>query len=294
MFQGLARSWQLYKVCWNVLIHDKELLLFPLLSTVSLIITFASIFSSGTLLRLATVVDENLGLLPRDYFIMGIFYFINYFIIVYFNAAIIGAARIRFEGGDPTLKDGFRIANSHFWSIAGWALISAIVSLFFYAIEKFARAQAGGGRGGLLVLVLIILSSIARVAWSVITYLVVPVLVVEGVGPIEAIKRSAGMVRRTWGEQLVSRFGFDLMIIVFAIPIVLFAVIIAAVIPAPVGIFLAFAVGGIGIGLLLLVTAAMRAIYVAALYEYAANGSVPQLFPENVVINSWETRPDTA
>ena len=290
MFEGIARSWRLYKICWTVLFHDKELLLFPLLSTLSLGLTIASVFGSGTLLRVANLAEQG-GLLPADYLVMGVFYFLNYFIIVYFNAAIIGAARIRFHGGDPTLKDGFNTANRHFWSIAGWALISAVVSLVFYALDKFARGQAGEGRGGLAIL-LIILSSIAQVAWSVITYLVIPVLVVEGLSPIEAIKRSARMVRGTWGEQLVSRFGFDLMILIFAIPIVIVAVLLAVALPPPVGLIAALVFGVITFGLLLLVTSAMRAIYVAALYEYASTGQVPQLFPQEVVANSWEPRPE--
>ena len=119
----------------------------------------------------------------------------------------------------------------------------------------------------------------------------VPVLVIEGLSPIAAIKRSARMVKQTWGEQLVSRFGFDLMIIVFAIPIVLVAFLIGSILPGQFGFFVAIAFGGLGIGLLLLVMAAMRAIYVAALYEYASTGSVPQLFPEDVISHSWETQP---
>ena len=148
-----------------------------------------------------------------------------------------------------------------------------------------------GGRGaGIAVLVLVVLSMIARVAWSVITYLVVPVLVIERVGPIEAIKRSAGLLRRTWGEQLVSRFGFDLMVMIFAIPIVIVAVLLGVAIPAPVGVITAVAFGVVAMGLLVLVTAALRSISIAALYEYAATGSVPQLLPQEVIVNSWEPR----
>jgi hypothetical protein len=137
---------------------------------------------------------------------------------------------------------------------------------------------------------MMVLSRIARVAWSVITYLVIPVLVAEGVGPIQAIKRSTALLKKTWGEQLVSRFGFDLMVMIFAIPTVLVAVLLGAAIPAPVGVFLAVAFGVLAMGALILVTAALRAIYIAALYEYAANGTVPQVFPREMVVNSWQPR----
>lgn len=282
MFATIGRSWQLYKVCWRVLLHDKELLVFPLISTIALIITAAMIFGSGMVFRAADSAEGEIALVPTDYLLMGIFYFVNYFIIIYFNAALIGAARIRLRGGDPTLRDGFRAANSNLVGILGWAFISAIVSLIFYALEKFARS-----RGGIGAFAFLIVTWILRGAWSVFTYLVIPVLVVEGVGPIEAIKRSASLLRRTWGEQLVSRFGFDLMVIIVAIPIVLVCVVIAFIIPAPAGIVIAVALGVAGLGALILVTAALKAIYVAALYEYATDGVLPDSFPREVVADSW-------
>ncbi len=290
MFATIGRSWALYKVCWGVLRHDKELLLFPLISGISLIITLAVLFGSGLVTRVADSVDENFQMIPADYVILGVFYFVNYFIIIYFNAAIIGAARIRLQGGDPTLKDGFRAANRNLVGIMGWAAISAVVSLIFYALDKFARGQAAGRGGGGAMIMLMIVSMIARAAWSIITYLVIPVLVVEGVGPIEAIKRSASLLRRTWGEQLVSNFGFDLMVMILGLPIVLFAVVVGVIIPAPAGVIIAVAIGVVGIGLLILVTTALRAIYIAALYEYAVTGSIPQLFPQEVVKDSWRSR----
>ena len=118
-----------------------------------------------------------------------------------------------------------------------------------------------------------------RGAWSVFTYLVIPVLVIEGVGPIEAIKRSAALLRKTWGEQLVSRFGFDLMVIIVGLPIVLVAVAIGIVIPQPAGLIIAVAFGVVALGALILVTAALKAIYVAALYEYATDGVLPDFLP---------------
>ena len=282
MFATIGRSWQLYKVCWRVLLHDKELLVFPLISTIALIITMAAIFGSGLVFRAADSLEGGLVLGPADFLIMGVFYFINYFIIIYFNAALIGAARIRLRGGDPTLRDGFRIANSNLIGIIGWAFISAIVSLIFYALEKAAR-----GRGGFGGIALMITTWLLRGAWSVFTYLVIPVLVVEGVGPIEAIKRSASLLRRTWGEQLVSRFGFDLMVIIVGLPIVLVAVAIGVVIPQPAGLVIAVAFGVVALGALILVTSALKAIYVAALYEYATDGALPDSFPREVVADSW-------
>ncbi|MFQ5934436.1 MAG: DUF6159 family protein, partial [Dehalococcoidia bacterium] len=174
MFATIGRSWELYKVCWRVLRHDKELLLFPLISGIALVITMAVIFGSGLVTRVADSVDEQFEMVPADYVILGVFYFLNYFIIIYFNAAIIGAARIRLQGGDPTLKDGFRAANRNLSGIVGWAAISAVVSLIFYALDKFARTQASGRGGGIAIIALMMVSWVAKAAWSIITYLVIP------------------------------------------------------------------------------------------------------------------------
>ena len=287
MFATIGRSWQLYKVCWRVLLHDKELLVFPLISTIALILTIAVVFGSGMVFRAADSVNSSadeagsaLGL--ADFVLMGVFYFVNYFIIIYFNAALIGAARIRLRGGDPNVWDGFRVANSNLRGIIGWAFISAIVSLIFYALEKFAQ-----NRGGFGAIAVMITTWLLRGAWSIFTYLVIPVLVVEGVGPIEAIKRSAALLRKTWGEQLVSRFGFDLMVIIVGLPIVLVAVAIGIVIPQPAGLIIAVGFGVVAIGALILVTSALKAIYVAALYEYATDGVLPDSFPREVVSDSW-------
>ena len=291
MFAAIARSWELFKVSWRVLLHDKELILLPLISTISLIFTFALIFASGLVDRVADSADQEFEMVPADYVILGVCYFMNYFTIIYFNAALIGAARIRLQGGDPTLRDGFRTANRNLWGIIGWAAISSVVSLIFYAIEKFVR-RGLPGPGGIAITAILIVSRIAQIAWSVITYLVIPVLVVEGVGPIQAIKRSASLLRKTWGEQLISNFGFDIMVIIFAIPIVVVAIIVGIIIPQPAGVVIAVALGVTALGSLILITAALRGIYVAALYEYAVTGSVPQLLSERLIVNSW--RPRTA
>ena len=289
MFATIGRSWELFKVCWRILQHDKELMLFPLLSTISLIFTFTLIFATGLVDRVADSADQGFEMIPADYVILGICYFISYFIIIYFNAALIGAARIRLQGGDPTLRDGFQVANRNLMGIIGWAAISAIVSLIFYAINKFAR-RGLSQHGGAAMIVLLIVGLVAQVAWSVITYLVIPVLVAEGVGPIQAIKRSASLLRKTWGEQLVSNFGFDIMVIILAIPIVVVVVVVGVIIPQPAGVVIAVALGVTALGALILITAALRGIYVATLYEYATTGSVPQLLPERLVVDSWTPR----
>jgi hypothetical protein len=117
--------------------------------------------------------------------------------------------------------------------------------------------------------------------WTVATYFVVPVLVVDGVGPIEAVKRSAATIRKTWGESLVTNIGLGAMsfigFMIATLPVIAGGVLTAATqSPWPV------AVGG-AVTLMLwialaLVTSTLKMILVAALYRFAATGQVPSGF----------------
>ena len=267
--ERVSRGWMLTQQSFRVLMLDKELLVFPVVSAVAAIAVMATfvapLWTSGTLQALGETGEAPRS--PLLYVWLFAFYFANYFVMVYFNAAIVGCAIKRLRGGDPTVADGFRVATKRLPQIAAWALLSATVGLVLRMIEE--RVE-GLGR---------LVTGLIGAAWSVATYFVVPVLVVEGVGPFEALKRSAGVLRKSWGEALVSRLGMGLVVMVAAL---------AALLPAAIGFATGTTTGaviGVAItaGLLILVSAgsaALNAILVAALYEFAADGKVPNGFDE--------------
>ncbi len=172
MFTRLSNSWELLKASARVLMADKELVVFPIISTIGVLLvtlTFAlpmffsnlfdNVFLGGRV--------EALG-----FVVAFLFYVVQYTVIFFANTALVGAALIRLRGGDPTVSDGFRIAASRMGPIIGYALIAATVGMILRAISK-----RSSGIGRLLV-------SLVGFAWNVATYLVVPVLAVENVGPI--------------------------------------------------------------------------------------------------------------
>jgi hypothetical protein len=112
------------------------------------------------------------------YAIAFLFYLSQYFVIFYFNAALVGAAMIRLEGGDPTVADGLRIAKSKIAVILGYALTAATVGRLLRTLQ---------GRVGFIGRIAV---GLLGVGWTIATYLVVPVLVNRDVGPIDAIKES--------------------------------------------------------------------------------------------------------
>ncbi|RMF71526.1 MAG: hypothetical protein D6744_17825 [Planctomycetota bacterium] len=292
MFYRLSNSWRLFGATLDVLRKDKELMLFPLLSGLAAILLVASfaggMWGFGLIDQLRTSYEANNGeLTPREFapvVVLGLlFYFVNFFIVIYFNAALVGAARIRLRGGDPTVADGFAAANRCLPAILGYSLIAATVGLILNALQNRARDNFLGR----------IVVGLIGMAWTLITYLVVPVLVIERLGPLAAIRRSASMLRETWGEQIIANFGFGM--IGFAFSLVGFAIAGGGVFLATqAGFGIAFAVAAVALAVLYwivlsLVLSSLRGIYTAALYCYAANDEV-RGFPVELVSEAFSPR----
>src|SRR4051812_21358529 len=216
MFEAFARSWQLMEASWRVLYTDKKLIVFPILSGLACFLVLLSFFvplvvlvSNGTI----QVEPDDQPYVPLwVYPSLFAFYFCNYFVIVFCNAALVSCALMRFNGQEPTITGGIGAALARLPQILAWSLVSATVGVLLKAIEN-AHEKAGEFIAGLL-----------GAAWTVFTYFVVPVLVVEKVGPFEAVKRSVTLLRQTWGESLVGGIGLGLFQLLLFIPGILLLV----------------------------------------------------------------------
>jgi len=196
-------------------------------------------------------------------------YFCQYLVIFFFNTALVGAAMIRLDGGDPTVADGFRIAFARLGAIIGYAAIAATVGLVLRMLE-----QRAGWLGKLV-------SGLLGVAWTFASYLVVPVLVTQNVGPLQAVKESASLLRKTWGENLVGAGGIGLVggLAITGVVLVGVALAVLAFVGKAVGVGIAvLLLTGIVVLLLSLAFAALGGIYAAALYRYASQGEAPAGF----------------
>lgn len=280
MLDRITNSWNLIKASAAVLRADKELIIFPIVSGILTLLVMLT-FAVPTIL--AGVFDDAItrGNVPVAGYIIGfLFYLSQYFVILFANSALVGAAMIRLRGGDPTVRDGFRIAFAHIGTIFGYALIGATVGMILRTIAR---------RGGIGRLV----SSLIGFAWNLATYLVVPILVVENVGPIEAIKRSTAYLKKTWGEQLVGNAGvgvvFGLLIFgVIALGVVAFIAVAttkSAILMA--GVAVVFVVALIVLGL---ISSALSGIYAAAVYRYAAEGQSDGFFSAELVQSAFRAK----
>lgn len=280
MFEKFAQSWSLIKASASVLRSDKELLVFPLLSAISCLIVTASFFVPAMLNGVFSRFEGE-GASPLLYLVLFAFYVVQYFVIIFFNSALIGAAMIRLRGGDPTVADGFRIAMSKLPAILGYAVISATVGVILRALQERA------GFIGRFVVGLI------GMAWTVASFLVVPVLVSQDIGPIDAVKRSAELLKKTWGQNLIGNGGIGL---VFGLATVLFlllggGLIVAAAATKSVALIVVTAVlVFIGFLMLVLIQAALQGVYAAALYRYAAEGEAGAGFSHEIVADAFRVK----
>jgi hypothetical protein len=272
MFATIGHTFELMKMSWRVLMLDRELIFFPLLAGISVLI-LALVFivigdSTGTI---DTLSSEESQKSIADYILPAAFIFLSSASVIFFNAALVAAALERLRGGDPNIKSGLRAASVHLPQILAWALISVIVAMLLAAL----RRRGGGGQ---------IAAWLGGAAWGLATFFVIPVLVSEGVGPIEAIKRSAGLFRKTWGRQATSEFGFGIIMIV---------ALLIALLPSYL-LFLIHPVLGIAAGVPLVAIAvgtvqALQGIFKAALYDYA-NGHQPHGFDRATLEGAYRSR----
>ena len=273
MFQTIGRTWELIKMSWAVLKKDRELVLFPVMSTVALVILAGLMMGVGSGLGTMDRLPDT-GASEVDILLLAVTYFLLAFVVIYFNSALIGAAMIRLAGGDPTVGDGLRMANKRLPQILGWALISATVGLILQVLRSQARDNMIGQ---------IVLSLVGGV-WAYLTYFVVPIVVAEGLGPIGAIRSSGSLFKRTWGEQVTSNVGFGILAFVAVLIGALPAVLVAAI-SLPVGI----AVGVATVGLALAIVTALEGIFKAALYGYVADGRVPEDFTRDSLAGAYQS-----
>ncbi len=192
---------------------------------------------------------------PRrlTYVVGAVGYLVITFVVTYFAAVLVSGAHQRLTGGNPTLGSAFAQASSRLGPILVWSLLTGTVGLILQAIRS---------RAGFLGQIVV---NLVGMAWEIVTWLAVPVVVVEGTGAVDSLKRSASLFKRTWGENLVAQAGFGILGLVLMIPAVVIALLVGVAIPVA-GIGLA----AIWVAVVSVVLSALNGIFRTALYMYAA------------------------
>jgi hypothetical protein len=297
--QVMSRSWSLLRSALAVLAQEKRFVLYPLLGGLCVLLFSAAILGGGAWLmsthpeleQVLTQLEqqEQAGAqLPWWAYLGGaallwLFLLATSFIGNFFLTALVGGSLERLRGRDPSVADGFALARARIGAIFGYSLIAATVGL----VLSLLRGR--DGEGGITA----VLASIGGLAWGVATFLVIPVLAARDVGPIAAIKESAALLRRTWGEQLSVSLGLGLIIglpMFLLILVTIAGPIWAAATGQPI---LAVAIGVAGVtavALLMLFSATLNAIVRSAVFIYAETGEVPAAFDTDLIQGAMKPR----
>ena len=263
----LSNTWHLAKISWSVLKKDRELLWIPVLSfltsaaviVVVLLLTFLTLSTTSSASTTTTEANPAVMVLwVVAALALGV-------IAVFFNGALVAGAHERMSGGDPTVRSAVRRAFSRIGGLVPWAILTTTVGLVLQALRSRA-----GWMGRFVV-------NMLGMAWEVVTFLTVPAIMIDDAGAIEGLKRSASLLRRTWGENLAARVGFGLLGFLLMIPAAVVAglfILSGIGVLAVVGIVAAVA----WVALVVVVMTTLNAIFQTALYLYATTGTRPSGF----------------
>jgi hypothetical protein len=288
MFGSIERSWNLAKESLGVIRKDPELMIFPIVSFI------AGVVVAGVLGTLAFFTDSFGGdstVSPLGIIFIFLFYFVTYFVTIYFQVALVASVKLRLSGGNPTLGYGIGEANKRLGAIASWAVIAAIVGLILRLLEGAARRNRGIGS-----IVAQIAIGLVGMAWSLATFFVIPVIAYEGVGGFEAIKRSAGVIKRRWGEAVVGQAGIGLIMFGLALLVGgVFGIIGVLLLTGggTVGTVIGIAfisVAVLGVLSIVVLAATLQSVYTTALYEYATKGQAPTIFSQNALDSAFKPK----
>ncbi|MEQ8717325.1 MAG: DUF6159 family protein [Acidimicrobiales bacterium] len=268
-------SLELAKTSWKVLQRDRELLWLPVIGfTLSALI-------AGVALGISFLVDYDIDTSTMEagpattvaWIVAGLAIATITSLV---QGSLVSGAAERMRGGDPTVSSAIGGALARLPQLLGWTIITSTVGLILRAIRE--RSGIVGD----------IFAGLLDMAWQVITFLVVPVIVLEKKGPIEAVKRSTELLRTTWGENLIGRFGLGLVGMLAMLPALV--PILIGVQLGGAGLVIGIAIGAVWIGLIAVIMTALTAIYQTALYDFAANNHVPEDFVGTGLDTAFESR----
>lgn len=263
----ISNSIALAKSSWAVLTTDKELALIPVLSFLATLAVMA-LSGGGIYFTLTEKVSQpgnstSLEATPLTYVVGVVGYLAITFVVTYFAAVLISGAHQRLTGGNPTLGSAFSQASSRLGPILAWSLLAGTVGLILQAIRS---------RAGFLGQIVV---NLVGMAWEIVTWLAVPVVVVEGTGAIDSLKRSAGLFKKTWGENLIAQAGFGLLGILLMLPAIVLMMAVGVAIPVA-----GLAIAALWVAVVSVVLSALNGIYRTALYMYAAGEPTTDYFTQ--------------
>jgi hypothetical protein len=252
----IKRGWALTKKSWGLLNEHRELVRFPLYGAVATTVLAIVFLGPGLYLLDKDSLGGAIPLLVIGVYVLSVVGF-------YFSVGLAAAADMIFRGqANVAVSDGLEVARERFSQICGWAAISTAISVLMGLLEN-----QGGIFGE-------IAARLVGLAWSLVTFLAVPVIAIEGTGPVETLKRSASIFRQRWGQQISGNIAIGAAI--FLIGVLPAAILILAGVAlwssaSFLGALLVV-IGALILAVAMLISRALSGIFGVALYRYAVDG----------------------
>ena len=282
-FATIGRGWQLSKLSFSVIKADPELLLYTFLSAIMVFATIGAASypayeadqTEGSHWAMTEGTDSETGEAtsePTNQYMAWIFltYMIGSIVVVFWNSAIIVSAHERLTGGDPSIMTGIKVAFSRIHIIVLWGIITGTVGLLL-RIARDAISNNQKAHPAVKILAYIVLW-LVEVAWWIYTFFIIPMIVLEKKGIGEGLRDGRALFGKTWGEYVVSRLGIGFMSIIGIVISVIIGFLVMSFSPIA-GIIIMITM----IGLTILLCNTAEVVVVAALYEYAKTGKMPDL-----------------
>lgn len=254
-FTRLSNGWELAKISFNTINNNRSLLLFPVFSVISLILVLAT-FAGGSFFLFGEQIaafmqtqTEEVGKI-LTYTAIFVYYLVNYFIIVYFNSALIYCAVKILNGEETRLAEGIGFANSRLGKIFGWAVLSATVGTLLQVLHNTGKIGE-------------FVSSLIGMAWSILTFFAVPVLIFEDKGVIDTVKESGRLIKQKWGESLAANVSFGIFHFLGILAAIGIGILLSTIDP-----ILGIAVGVLIVLVVSTVISTAQTIFVAAVYNH--------------------------
>lgn len=251
----IKRGWALTKKSWGLLNENRELIRFPLYGAVATI-PLAFIFLGPGLYFLEE--DALAGAIP--FLVLGVF--VLSAVGFYFSVGLAAAADMIFRGERATVGDGLAVARERFTQILGWAAVSTAISVVMGVLEEY------GGIAGTIA------ARLVGTAWSLVTFISIPVIAIEGTGPFETLTRSGSLFRERWGQQITGNLAIGGAVFLLGVlpSVALGALGVYVWASASFAGALLVVVAVIGLAISLLIAKALSGIFGVALYRYALDG----------------------
>jgi hypothetical protein len=268
VFDRMSNGWKISMNSFTVLKENRRLIFFPLLSGISMILivgSFVVVLFASAGWDVDQVREQGTFV---NYLLMFLYYLVNYFVVVFFNTALVHCTHLYFNGEEPTISKGLQFALSRIGAIFSWAVFAATVGFILRVLQENLGTIGK------------VITGFIGIVWSIATFFVVPVIAYENLGPVGAFKRSTQLMKEKWGEKLGSAFSFGLVTLMGMLLLAIPSLILFLLVNPLAGIILFF----VGLFMITAAVSAAKMIFVSAVY-HNINGDPVKHFNQQLADN---------